>query len=323
MYPYVFLKLCSIIREKTQLQDTRFICVEEMLATFLIIVGQNAQYRLTRETFERSHFATSKNFIGVLKALNTIAPDLMVKPAPTVPTKIRESTRFYPYFKDCVGAIDGIHIPAMVKGREVSSYRDRHGKISQNVLASCNFDLEFIYILSGWEGSAHDSKVLSDALSRRNGLFFLVDCGFASRRQFLAPFRGVRFHLQDFAGQGCDPENSLELFNLHHASLRNVVKRIFGIFKSRFTIFKSAPPFPYKTQAKVVLACAGLHNFLRKECRSDEFPVEDKEPSSPSLLAEDEELYETQEQARENANAWRLDIASNMWTDAMNNGSQR
>lgn len=73
-------------------------------------------------------------------------------------------------FKDCIGAIDGTHIPAMVKGRDVSSYRNRHGKISQNVLAACNFDLEFIYVLSGWEGSAHDSKVLSDALTRRNGL---------------------------------------------------------------------------------------------------------------------------------------------------------
>ncbi|CAN6701278.1 unnamed protein product [Malus baccata var. baccata] len=37
-------------------------------------------------------------------------------------------------------------------------------------LTSCNFDLEFIYILSGWEGSAHDSKLLHDAVSRRNGL---------------------------------------------------------------------------------------------------------------------------------------------------------
>lgn len=45
-------------------------------------------------------------------------------------------------------------------------YRNRKGRISQNVLAACNFDLEFIYILSGWEGSAHDSKVLSDALTR-------------------------------------------------------------------------------------------------------------------------------------------------------------
>ncbi|XP_022857123.1 uncharacterized protein LOC111378185 [Olea europaea var. sylvestris] len=41
MYPNVFLKLSNIIREKGLLQDTRYICIEEMLATFLLIVGQN------------------------------------------------------------------------------------------------------------------------------------------------------------------------------------------------------------------------------------------------------------------------------------------
>jgi hypothetical protein len=58
----------------------------------------------------------------------------------------------------------------MVRGRDVSSYRDRHGNISQNVLAACNFDLEFMYVLNGWESSTHDSKLLNDALTRRNGL---------------------------------------------------------------------------------------------------------------------------------------------------------
>ena len=52
----------------------------------------------------------------------------------------------------------------------MSSYRNRHGFNSQNVLAACNFDSKFIYVLSGWEGSSHDSKLLNDALSRRNGL---------------------------------------------------------------------------------------------------------------------------------------------------------
>ncbi|XP_057791208.1 uncharacterized protein LOC131008341 [Salvia miltiorrhiza] len=94
----------------------------------------------------------------------------MVKPTTTIPAKIRESTRFNPFFKDCIGAIDGTHIPAMVTGGDVSSYRNRHGVQSQNILAACNFDLQFIYVLSGWEGSAHDSKLLSDALSRSNGL---------------------------------------------------------------------------------------------------------------------------------------------------------
>ncbi|XP_021808759.1 protein ALP1-like isoform X1 [Prunus avium] len=282
---------------------------------------------LMGNTLGRSQFAASENFHKILKALNSIASDLMAKPGPAVPAKIRESTRFYPYFKDCIGAIDGTHIPAMVRGRDVSSYRNRHGKISQNVLAACNFDLEFMYVLSGWEGSAHDSKLLNDALSRRNGLkvaqgkYFLVDCGFPNRRQFLAPFRGVRYHLQDFAGHGNDPQNENELFNLRHASLRNVIERIFGIFKSRFTIFKSAPPFPFKTQAELVLACVALHNFLRKECRSDEFPIEPTDESSSSVLPVNEEdnlepIVQTQEQQRENANAWRATIALDMWINA-------
>ena len=158
----------------------------------------------------------------------------------------------------------------------------------------------------------------------------MVDCGFPNRRQFLAPFRGVRYHLQDFLGQGRDPKTSNELFNHRHASLRNTIERIFGIFKSRFTIFKIAPPFPYDTQAELVLACAGLHNFLRKECRSDEFPEEqDNEGSSSSPIPVNEEdnfepVFETQEEQREHANQWRDAIAANMWNDVerFNNNEQ-
>ena len=41
---------------------------------------------------------------------------------------------------------------------------------TQNVLAAVDFDLRFTYVLAGWEGSAHDSFVLQDALSRPSGL---------------------------------------------------------------------------------------------------------------------------------------------------------
>ncbi|XP_024010403.1 putative nuclease HARBI1 [Eutrema salsugineum] len=245
----------------------------------------------------------------------------MVKPNGLVPMKIRESTRFYPYFKNCVGALDDTHIPATVFGPDVASYRNRKGEISQNVLAACNFDLEFIYVLSGWEGSAHDSRVLSDALTRRTnnfqvpeGKFYLVDCGFANRLNFLAPFRGVRYHLQEWTGKGRDPNTAAELFNLRHASLRNVIERIFGIFKSRFVFFKSQPPFSYEKQAGLVLACAALHNFLRKECRSDlgEFPGEENTTNQ----VDRDEFLETQEQDREIANNWRKAMAEDMWRDA-------
>ncbi|KAK3198495.1 hypothetical protein Dsin_021910 [Dipteronia sinensis] len=73
------------------------------------------------------------------------------------------------------------------------------------------------------------------------------------------------------------------------------------------------------TQVEIVLACVALHNFLRKECRSDEFPIEEESASSSSSPIVEEELEElvsqTQEQQREEANAWRLNIANYMWRE--------
>jgi hypothetical protein len=31
------------------------------------------------------------------------------------------------------------------------------------MLAVCNFEMRFVYILARWEGSAHDTRVLQDA----------------------------------------------------------------------------------------------------------------------------------------------------------------
>ncbi|KAL3509813.1 hypothetical protein ACH5RR_029214 [Cinchona calisaya] len=63
---------------------------------------------------------------------------------------------------------------AMVIGAATSvlatGYRGRKGFPTQNVLAAISFDLKFAYVLVGWKGSAHDSRVLNDALSRPHGL---------------------------------------------------------------------------------------------------------------------------------------------------------
>ena len=49
-------------------------------------------------------------------------------------------------------------------------YRTRKNEIATNVLGVCSQDMQFIYVLPGWEGSAHDGRVLRDAVTRRNGL---------------------------------------------------------------------------------------------------------------------------------------------------------
>ena len=56
--------------------------------------------------------------------------------------------RFWPYFKDAIGAIDGSHIAVVVPVDETISHTCRHGNTSQNVLAIC--DWHEVYLCGCW-----------------------------------------------------------------------------------------------------------------------------------------------------------------------------
>jgi hypothetical protein len=85
--------------------------------------------------------------------------------------------------KDCIAALDGSHIPAFIPVLEQVPWRNRKGFLLQNVLAACNFNLEFVYILAGWKGSAHDRRVLDDALDKGFdvpiGKYYLADARYS------------------------------------------------------------------------------------------------------------------------------------------------
>ena len=123
------------------------------------------------------------------------------KPPYTPRTATSSELAKYSYFEDCLGALDGTYIAAHVQGSDCIPFRNRKGGISQNVLAVCTFGMQFSYILAGWEGSAHDSKVLNDALSKNfsipSGKYYLADAGYSNRDWLLTPYRGVRYHLKE------------------------------------------------------------------------------------------------------------------------------
>lgn len=60
-----------------------------------------------------------------------------------------------------------MHVPAKDQPR----FRSKNGILSQNVLAACTFDLQFIFVYPGWEGSATDSQVLQAVLMTRIRIF--------------------------------------------------------------------------------------------------------------------------------------------------------
>ena len=71
--------------------------------------------------------------------------------------------KFYPFFDNCDGALNGTHIPAVIPLIDQGVYRNRKKIIFQNVLGVCNFGMIFTYVLTGWEGSAHNGTVLANA----------------------------------------------------------------------------------------------------------------------------------------------------------------
>jgi len=61
----------------------------------------------------------------------------------------------------------------------------------------------------------------------------------------------------------CRPCNAKELYNLHHAQLRNVIEHIFGVLKNRFRIIRLPPEYKSHIQARIPPALCFVHNVIR------------------------------------------------------------
>ena len=86
-----------------------------------------------------------------------------------VPTCIQNNPKLFPYFKDCLGAIDGSHLAVNPPTLAQGWWRDREENLTQNMLTICDFAMFFVYVLVGWEGSIANSSLYEHA-QRHSGL---------------------------------------------------------------------------------------------------------------------------------------------------------
>jgi hypothetical protein len=75
-----------------------------------------------------------------------------------------QGPRFWPHFRDRIGAIDGTHIPVTILASDLPKYIGRHSYSSQNIMPVCDFDTRFTFVVTGWPRSVHDTRVLLDTL---------------------------------------------------------------------------------------------------------------------------------------------------------------
>lgn len=99
--------------------------------------------------------------------------------------------------------------------------------------------------------------------------YYVVDVEYPNMTGFLAPYKGLRYHRSDFQN-GRQPREGKEMFNYRHSSLRNIIKRCFGVWKARWPILKQMAPFPFETQRLIVVASMAIHNFIRENAIADQ-----------------------------------------------------
>jgi DDE superfamily endonuclease len=135
-----------------------------------------------------------------------------------VPSQICNNPKFWPYFKDALGALDGSHIHSSPPASERRFSRNCKGFISQNCLFGCSFALLFVYAYTGWEGSATDAWVYEAACLKDlvipAGKYYLADAGYPACEKLLVPYRGVRYHLAEW-GRANVQYVSLYILSLH------------------------------------------------------------------------------------------------------------
>ncbi|KAL0408367.1 UNVERIFIED_CONTAM: hypothetical protein Sradi_1771100 [Sesamum radiatum] len=111
-------------------QTSRVIPIEEV-ALFMQIVGMHKRQRDNMERFQHSLETINRRFHLVLSALCAMAPELLTLSNFTdIHPKVANNPDFYPYFKDCVGAMDGTLVPAWVPRVDQNRYRSRKGRLA-------------------------------------------------------------------------------------------------------------------------------------------------------------------------------------------------
>ncbi|XP_070056672.1 uncharacterized protein [Nicotiana tomentosiformis] len=106
--------LC-VITDKYGIQPTRGMSVYEKLGMFLMICAHSAENRLIQEIFQHSGETIHRHIHSVLKSIGELARDiirLQLNYNDGVGDHKPYNRRYLPFFKDCIGALDGTHVKA-------------------------------------------------------------------------------------------------------------------------------------------------------------------------------------------------------------------
>jgi hypothetical protein len=271
---FLFNKICYLIKDKVH--TTFKLPIECQVAIFLSYIGHADITKKQGDYFALSFELIMLSRKNVANAIYKYMYSMYVKPVVDIPNL--GSNPKFKHFQGASGCVDGSHIAIRCRQNEVS-WRNRKGYNSTNSLLVSTIDnkLLFSYCSVGHEGCGSDSTIFKSCVEKF-GLkcegFVLGDLGYCLCDWILVPYKGVRYHLQEWAKLiNGRPQNSKELFNLRHAQLRNQIERAFGVLKMRFRVLREPIDRVSKKDMWILIyACITIHNLIR----IDNVDIDDK-----------------------------------------------
>ena len=101
----IFRHLCNELKRLHLLEeDTGWVSVEESVGTVLFIVGHNADYRLTANSFQHSLETIQRRFWRALRAIHALGC-IIIWPnvdAAELPHSLWGNEKYYPWFEVCI-----------------------------------------------------------------------------------------------------------------------------------------------------------------------------------------------------------------------------
>ena len=277
-----FSLLCRELRGRLTRQSTVRdpLSVEQRVAISLWRLGTNVEYRTISHLFG----VGISTVCVVLHDFCQSVVDVMGLRYLSLPSEdklraIRDGFRTKWGFPQCIGAIDGTHIPIIAPKEHPLDYYNRKGYHSLLMQALVDDEYRFLNVNTGWPGSVHDARMLSNSklfqkceagtfLPRWEEslgtttvpLLILGDPAYPLRPWLMKPFSDT----------GLTPRQ--RKFNYQLSRSRVVVENAFGRLKGRWRTLMKRIDNDIKYVPTLVMACCVLHNLCElhgDQCEDD------------------------------------------------------
>ena len=165
----VFFDLHDLLVKRYGLTYSTAVSSYESLAMFLWTLGGCESNRRTQNRFKHAADTIHRKFHEVLLCVIRMSSHYLKPKDPNfrlVHPRIKNDRRAFPHLKNCIGAIDGTHIRAVIPPDMQVRYIGRTGAVTMNVMAVCDFDMHITYASIGQPGQMHDTSVLYHAIDK-------------------------------------------------------------------------------------------------------------------------------------------------------------